>query len=527
MNCIKRSSACNLPQIALILALLVFASNICTSTFAQENAVLRSTATDTSATSVNGTREQSGLSGPVRRVRTESAKLYIKSGKLVESPRTLLEMATYDLQGVQVDTAYYSITNNYQTGREEYKYDGKGNITEMILRDQGNYIVRKELYTYEYDNIGNWTKMTTWVGVIDEGKPAIEPVEITYRAITYYLNESVARIYLPSPTKDAAGQVASNATQTADNSVLAAPLFASDTPTNPSRDGEKWPMAVNTDTKKNQPQSNSQISQTVYKNSVTAGPAAFNYPSSPGSATVAASNKEVSTDSSNVVKNETRLLNASASPVTPKAEEGNTSRSEIAKTNEPSRSNIPISSTSNNNAALNAAARSSEVKALNLAGVAHYEAGRYKEAVEAFIRVIKITPNDSGVQYKLGDAYSQLNRHDKAIKAFEQVVKIKPDFVYAHYNLGIVNYNLKRYRQAAKSYERALELKPGLAEAHYGLGLAYFSLGEITATEKQYKLLKPINEKLAQMLADVIRGQEMRRLPGSGNVFGDSRRQRD
>ncbi|MET0625260.1 MAG: hypothetical protein ABW250_20145, partial [Pyrinomonadaceae bacterium] len=52
-------------------------------------------------------REQDGLAGPVRRVRTETAKIAVKNGKPVEGARQVLETTTYDQKGNRVANAYF------------------------------------------------------------------------------------------------------------------------------------------------------------------------------------------------------------------------------------------------------------------------------------------------------------------------------------------------------------------------------------------------------------------------------------
>ncbi|HKS29321.1 MAG TPA: TonB family protein [Pyrinomonadaceae bacterium] len=135
-------------------------------------------------------REQDGLNGPVRRVRTETAKLSSKNGKLVEGQRVTLEVAAYDIKGAKIENAYYPVSGAAVTGKEVYKYDDKGNIVEMTLQDEKGTLLSKETYTYEFDQFGNWVKMTTSVAVIENGKLTFEPTEVTYRAITYYLDEA-------------------------------------------------------------------------------------------------------------------------------------------------------------------------------------------------------------------------------------------------------------------------------------------------------------------------------------------------
>jgi ketosteroid isomerase-like protein len=139
-------------------------------------------------------REQDGLVGPVNRVRTETAKLSVRSGKLVEGARELLESTTYDQQGRRVDNTYYLVSGNSQVGREEYAYDDKGNISELTVRDDNNAILSREVYAYEYDALGNWTRMVTSTVVYEGGKLVPQPTEATYRTITYFFDQAVAEI---------------------------------------------------------------------------------------------------------------------------------------------------------------------------------------------------------------------------------------------------------------------------------------------------------------------------------------------
>ena len=143
-------------------------------------------------------RVRDGLIGPVRRVRTEVVKLSNAGGKSVEdSKRTVLETAEYDLKGSKTQNQYFPIEGATLTGREVYKYDEKGNISEMTLVNADGSLVSKEVYKYEYDSVGNWVKMTTSVAVVENGKIGFEPSEMTYRTIFYYLDASMAKMLQP------------------------------------------------------------------------------------------------------------------------------------------------------------------------------------------------------------------------------------------------------------------------------------------------------------------------------------------
>jgi TonB family protein len=143
---------------------------------------------------VESDRVRDGLAGPVRRVRTEVAKLSNVSGKIVEDKRVVLEVTAYDIKGAKTENQYFPVAGSTLTGKEVYKYDEKGNISEMTLQSDDGSLLSKEVYKYDYDLVGNWTRMTTSVAVIEGGKVTFEPTEVTYRSIMYYLDENMLKM---------------------------------------------------------------------------------------------------------------------------------------------------------------------------------------------------------------------------------------------------------------------------------------------------------------------------------------------
>jgi protein TonB len=175
-------------------------------------------------------REQDGLAGPVRRVKSETAKIAVKGGKPVEGARVVLETTTYDQKGNRVDNAYFLAAGGSLTGKEVYKYDERGNIVEMTLHNDDGSLLAKEVYTYEFDAVGNWVKMTTAVAVIEGGRVTFEPSEVTYRTISYYLDEAMmAKMSQPATTPSVTTQPQPVASQSA-TQASAQPVNAPPTP---------------------------------------------------------------------------------------------------------------------------------------------------------------------------------------------------------------------------------------------------------------------------------------------------------
>lgn len=144
-------------------------------------------------TVLDSTKEQDGLLGSVRRVKTETAKIELKDGRPVEGPTQLIEITTYGVKGNRIENTSYPSGGAF-AGKEEYRYDERGNITEMTVRNDRGAILTREAYSYEFDKFGNWTRMVTSLIVFENGKLKNEPVEVTYRTVTYYFDDTVAKI---------------------------------------------------------------------------------------------------------------------------------------------------------------------------------------------------------------------------------------------------------------------------------------------------------------------------------------------
>ena len=178
-------------------------------------------------------RVRDGLAGPVRRVRTEVAKVSNASGTLVEEKRVLLEVAAYDIKGSKTENQYFPIAGSTLTGKEVYKYDEKGNISEMTLLNGDGSLLSREVYKYDYDSVGNWTRMTTSVAVVEGGKVTFEPTEVTYRSIIYYLDENMLKMAqptLPSSTTVASLTPTTNRTATVETKSQPVPSGAVNKP---------------------------------------------------------------------------------------------------------------------------------------------------------------------------------------------------------------------------------------------------------------------------------------------------------
>ena len=162
---------------------------------AQTNLTAKAGSAPATAPVAETDRSRDGLIGPVRRVRTEVAKLLTADGQ--EGKHQVVELVAYDIKGAKIENQYFPVAGATLTGKEVYKYDEKGNISEMTMLNPDGTLLSKEIYKYEFDFLGNWSKMTTSVAVVDSRGINFEPTEVTYRSIMYYLDENMVKMVTP------------------------------------------------------------------------------------------------------------------------------------------------------------------------------------------------------------------------------------------------------------------------------------------------------------------------------------------
>jgi Flp pilus assembly protein TadD len=445
MYCNSRRSKAAILVLGSVLTLGV-------STRAQNS--VSSVAPAASVTILDSTKAQDGLVGSVRRVKIQSAKLEFKAGRLMEGPGQVLEITTYNPRGNRIENVSYPVASS-PVGKQEYRYDDKGNIVEMTLRGDDGSIFSREAYDYEFDRFGNWTKMVTNLVVFEDGELKHEPVEVTYRTLTYYFDDAIAKIVdLPSHS-----------------AVL--PIPESIEPIVPSGNG----LEIGSNTLTGREVSASSLE------GIGAPPELPNPPETEKTAKPTPLEGEGDTKASMVPDKPLAISSSAASAKAAEVATADPPRNDTAP------SDIPTST-----------------KALDYykAGQERFASDDLKGAVEAYEQSIHWESQSAEVHLSLGLAYLNLKNDDDAVKAFKQALRLNPQLAEAHYGLGLVYFRLHRNKDAADAFKQATLLRPDMAKAHYGLALTYQDLGKQDALIQEYRTLEILDHGLARKLSNTF-----------------------
>ena len=118
--------------------------------------------------------------------------------------------------------------------------------------------------------------------------------------------------------------------------------------------------------------------------------------------------------------------------------------------------------------------------------------------------VIRINPDYTYIYYNLGWAYGELEKYQEAVNAFKEAVKQNPEDADFHYGLGWAYSQLKDYEEAIESFKQVIRIQPDYTFAHYSLGMIYLVQGDKNAALDEYKILKDLDQEIADRLFDMI-----------------------
>jgi TonB family protein len=489
----------------LLILLIALCSFAYTST-AQTNA----TATPV-ADGVSGSREQDGLKGPVRRVRVETANIVTRNGKQVELPKSVIEVSTYDATGRRIDFVAYPLEGATAPGKEEYKYDDKGNIIEVTLRGNDGSVLSQQKYTYELDEFGNWKKMTTAIAIYENGTISYEPTQVTYRTLTYYYGPATLKTGVPAAPVTAPSKQRTDAEAAPVENKLAPtqPLGVVSTP--PLNVPEKPAAVTPTTTEANASKEDVKlpvlrISEEVLRKAAVALPE----PQYPADAELARASGPVQVEliidqnglvtTARATSGNPMLFEAATSaarkarflmsafsdrptnaysvltynfarPVEVASIPGNasptTTDARVEKSASPENKPAPVPFTestkpapvaapvSNNNSG---ATDTKSFAGYFNKGIASLASAKYKDAVESLTQAVALDPQDAIAHAKLGLAYSALGEHKPAIAEFKQAIKLNRAFVDAdcYFRLGVAYLALSDYASAIDPLKQAL-----------------------------------------------------------------------
>jgi tetratricopeptide (TPR) repeat protein len=129
--------------------------------------------------------------------------------------------------------------------------------------------------------------------------------------------------------------------------------------------------------------------------------------------------------------------------------------------------------------------RDPDVDVVTALAVAYASAGRTREAVGAFDRLLAIDPTNAMALLNKGRVSVQAGRLAEAREDFEAALRLDPSLGLAHVSLGLLASRSGRVEEALGEWKKALDVDPHAYEALFNLGATLLQLGR-TAEARPY-----------------------------------------
>lgn len=121
------------------------------------------------------------------------------------------------------------------------------------------------------------------------------------------------------------------------------------------------------------------------------------------------------------------------------------------------------------------------------------DSGFSEEALQNFLYLKNIYPEDSGIYYNLGITYEKLKKLEDAERAYKKAIDLAPEEVDANYNLGLVYMDMQNYEDAIDNFERVLDVDNEDSNTYFNIGLSYFKLKQYAAAQYYFERTVEIN----------------------------------
>ena len=167
-----------------------------------------------------------------------------------------------------------------------------------------------------------------------------------------------------------------------------------------------------------------------------------------------------------------------------------------------------------------------EVQNLLRRGIELEQAGRFQEALNIYLQVLRARPAAEGVYTLVGNAQLGLGRFEEALASYRRAARHDSADAAARYGAGNALYNMRRFNEAAAEYSATARLRPDVPDVYANLSSAYYNLDrypEAVAAAREAVRVKPdfaggyvnlswyysMTDQHAESLAAARRGTEL------------------
>ena len=131
--------------------------------------------------------------------------------------------------------------------------------------------------------------------------------------------------------------------------------------------------------------------------------------------------------------------------------------------------------------------------------------GKYAEAEEICVELIRTEPRSRDSLILLGASQAKLLKIEKAADSFKAAISVDPKHADSHLNLASILQKLNDHKNAISASKKAITLNPGFVEAHCVLGNSLRGEGKYKEAIRAYKKCLSLNAQYTPAIQGLSR----------------------
>ena len=132
-----------------------------------------------------------------------------------------------------------------------------------------------------------------------------------------------------------------------------------------------------------------------------------------------------------------------------------------------------------------------------LQGYALARQGQHAEAIAAYERALRISPEDEGSWLSLAQSQIELAQPKRAIQTYRQVLRHRPESAQAYLGLAELYQRQGQADLAISNYRESVRYDPDWVQAWYGLAAAYQRSGQRERRDEALQGLRKLDPAAA------------------------------
>jgi len=145
-----------------------------------------------------------------------------------------------------------------------------------------------------------------------------------------------------------------------------------------------------------------------------------------------------------------------------------------------------------------------------------HDAGKVKEALAEYDKVIKAHPKLAEAYFNRGNAHYDLGQNQQALKDYSEAIRLNPKDGEAYFNRANVYRRLKQNLPALNDYGAAIKLNPDDARSYVNRASVHFDAKRYEIAVKDFD--GNVSSALALPEKDALR--KLRKFPSIGAPYG-------